>query len=467
MKLFLYNSLTKKKEEFIPINPKEVTMYSCGPTVYSYAHIGNMSAYLLADLIRRVLEVLGYEVKHVKNITDVGHLVSDADSGEDKLDIAARKEGKTPQEIAQFYTDAYIHDEQLLKIKEPFARPKATEYIEEMLEMVKDLMAKGMAYETSDGVYMDISKFPHYGELSGNTVEKLLAGARVEVNEEKKHPADFALWKKAEANHIMRWDSPWGPSFPGWHLECSAMAWSYFHDTYDIKTGGEDNIFPHHECEIVQTDGVYGKALAHYFVHKRFLQLNSMKMSKSQGNITTLSDLISQGYSAAIVRYALLSSHYRNQLNFQNSLLDESARIIERVNRLIQELHQAKGEGVEFDTASYKQRFFEALCDDLNTAEALVSLHELVKESNILLPKLSSENAKEILETLEYMNQILDVFDFEAGEDIPENVQSLLESRKLARENKDFKKSDELRDEIQTLGYKLLDTADGQKVEKI
>ena len=471
--LYLYNSLTKQKELFTPINPKQVTVYTCGPTVYSYAHIGNMSAYLMADILIRVLKyICGYEVKHVKNITDVGHLTSDADEGEDKMQKAAQKEGKTVEDIANHYTSQYISDEEKLNMIPPFARPKATDYIEYMMNMVKDLVDKGYGYETSDGVYMDISKIKNYGMLSGNVLEELDVGSRVQINNKKKHPADFALWKKADKNHLQQWDSPWGKSFPGWHLECSAMAWSVFGDTYDIKTGGEDNIFPHHECEVAQTQACYGKKLSNYFVHKRHINLDGQKMSKSLGRVVTLSDLEAKGFSAKSVRLALISSHYRNRLNFQDKLIEDFQKTIDKVERLrIGDKRALKVKIEELknkELLAIKQAFDDALLDDLNMPKALVALYDLIAYSSHVLDG-------EVRAVFEHMNLILAVFDFDIQADtsahtsknIPEEIINLAEERKVAKAKKDFQKSDQLRDQIQDKGYVIVDTAEGYDIQII
>jgi cysteinyl-tRNA synthetase len=468
--LSLYNSLTKKKEVFKPLNEDEITLYTCGPTVYSYAHIGNMSAYLMADLLIRVLGSIGYKVKQVKNITDVGHLVSDGDDGEDKMQKAAKKEQKTPEEIADFYTKAYIKDEKLLRMKAPYSRPKATDCVQSMIGMVEQLVKDGFAYETSDGVYMDITKIEEYGKLSGNTLEGLDAGARVAVNAEKRHPADFAVWKKADENHIQQWDSPWGRSFPGWHLECSAMAWEAFQGTYDIKTGGEDNIFPHHECEIAQTQALFGVKMANYYLHKRHIQLEGMKMSKSLGNIMNLQDLLEEGFTAEAVRYALITSHYRSRLNFQRSVLHEAQRIIDRGNKLIQKLHiQSKENSTTaydgFQIIGVFDRFLDPLLDDLNMSESLVVMHEYMKYINTHIDVLASTQAENALKIMEQFNEILDVFTLDQNiVAIPTEIQSLAQERFDAKHARDFQRADMLRNQIQVAGYTVVDTKDGFQI---
>lgn len=314
--LKIYNTLTRTKEDFKPIRDNHVYMYSCGPTVYSYAHIGNFRTYIFMDLIRRVLKYNGYKLKGVLNITDVGHLMRDGDDGEDKMVKASREERKTPLEIADFYTKVFFEDLQKLNIKKPEIIAKATDHIQEMIDYVKALEEKGYAYETSDGIYFDISKFPGYGKLSGINLEDQKAGARVEVNSEKRNPADFALWKKAEPEHIMQWPSPWGMGYPGWHIECSAMSLKYLGTPFDIHSGGVDHIPIHHENEIAQNEALTGKKSVNYWMHGEFMLVDGGKMSKSLGNIYTISQLEERGFSAMDFRFLCLNAHYRKKLNF-------------------------------------------------------------------------------------------------------------------------------------------------------
>ena len=300
MQLRVYNTLTRKKEDFVPIKPRQVGMYSCGPTVYKYAHIGNLRAYVFMDELRRVLEYDGYRVKSVMNITDVGHLVSDADDGEDKMQKSANETGKNPLEIAAFYTDQFMKDIDALNIERPTVCPRATDNIPEMIEIVQALLDKGYAYETEDGIYFSVEKFPEYGKLSGINLEDQRHGARVEVNSFKRHPIDFALWKKAAPNHLQQWDSPWGKGFPGWHIECTAMSRKYLGDTFDIHTGGVDHIPIHHENEIAQAECWLGHKAVNYWMHSEFMLIDGGKMSKSLGNTYTVSDLVARGYSPVV-----------------------------------------------------------------------------------------------------------------------------------------------------------------------
>ncbi len=340
MPLRLYNTFTKKEEDVSPADPKAVTMYTCGPTVYGRPHIGNYSSFLMADLLVRWMTAgHGWKVKQVKNITDVGHLVADADTGEDKVETAAKKIAKEKRGpdatvtmddvlgVALMYTEQYLEDEKALNMIEPFARPKATESIPEMIEIIKVLVKNGHAYEAEDGVYFSVESFPRYGKLSGNTLDKLNAGARVHVRENKKHPADFALWKKTvgdNAHHVLQWDSPWGAGFPGWHIECSAMSKKFLGETLDLHTGGEDNIFPHHECEIAQSESAFKQPFVGLWLHKRRIDLAGEKMSKSLGNVLSIPDVVAKGYSPLDIRYYFLSVHYRTNLKFAWKGMDDA-----------------------------------------------------------------------------------------------------------------------------------------------
>ncbi|MEG2274661.1 MAG: cysteine--tRNA ligase, partial [Clostridia bacterium] len=314
--LKIYNTLTRQKEDFKPIDDKKVCMYSCGPTVYSYAHIGNLRTYIFMDIFRRVLKYDGYKLKGVMNITDVGHLLNDSDDGEDKMEKASKEQKKTPLEIADFYSKVFFDDLDKLNIGKPEIIAKATEHIPDMIEYVEELVKAGYAYEIDDGIYFDISKFECYGKLSRLNLEEQQAGARVEVNSQKRHPADFAVWKKADPQHIMQWQSPWGMGYPGWHIECSAMSRKYLGQVFDIHTGGVDHIPVHHENEIAQNEALAGKKTVNYWVHGEFMLVNNGKMSKSLGNTYRISQLEEMGYCALDFRYFCLNAHYRKKLNF-------------------------------------------------------------------------------------------------------------------------------------------------------
>lgn len=499
MPLRLYNSLTKKEEEFVPKDPKNILMYTCGPTVYGRPHIGNYSSFLMADLLRRWLEVgHGYNVKHVKNITDVGHLIAESENGEDKIEAEARKEKKDPLEIAKKYTKQYLEDEKALNMKEPFARPKATETIPEMITMIKVLLMKGSAYETKDGIYFSVETFKDYGKLSGNTLENLNAGARIAVNEEKKHPADFALWKKCtgeNAKHLLRWNFETGKrsdsigedatsGFPGWHIECSAMSTKFLGEHLDIHTGGEDNIFPHHECELAQSESLFGKPFANIWLHRRFIEIVSdenegeTKMSKSLGNVYTLVDIQQKGYSPLDLRYLLLSVHYRTRLKFSWHALEEAKKSRKKILEWIDEVKTyakkadsngtidgAKGMYPEEINKMWIEMFAGCLDDDLNVSAALALVFDAAaKFRGTNIP--DREALKELLKFIEIISKTFGCFESEEIK-IPENVQKLIDDRAAARANKDFKGSDRLRDEIAALGFEVRDTSEGQIVKKM
>ncbi len=459
MKIEFYNTLTKKKEEFKPINEKEVRIYSCGPTVYKDATIGNMRTNIFMDTLRRVLKYNGYKLKHAMNITDVGHLVSDGDEGEDKMLKSAREEGKTPLEIAEYYTKLFFKDLELLNIDLPEIICKATEHIDDMLEFVEQLMENGYAYETSTAIYFDVSKLDEYGILSGINLREQKAGARVEVDNEKRNPYDFAVWIKAPENHLMKWDSPWGPSYPGWHIECSAMSRKYLGEVFDIHTGGIDLIPTHHENEIAQSKGVCGKIPANYWMHGEFLLIDGGKMSKSLGNVYLLKDIIERGYSPLAYKLFCFSSHYRNKINFTWEGIESANKALSKLregyNRHLNGDDDIEDEVIE----KYEQKFHEAINDDLNMPIAMSVVWDAVKNPN---------KSKKIAELLLKFDTVLGLKIDEKNktEKIPDEVVELIEKRKEARENKDWNLSDELRDKIESLGYIVKDSKDGMKVEK-
>lgn len=457
-------------------------MYTCGPTVYGRPHIGNYSSFLMADLLRRWLEVSGYKVSHVKNITDVGHLVADQDEGEDKIEKQAKQEKTDPLAVAKKYEAQYLEDEEVLNMLEPFKRPRATETIKEMIALVEILVEKGNAYETDDGVYFSVETFPEYGKLSGNTLENLSAGARVEVGEQKKHPADFALWKKCvgeNAEHILRWDSPWGEGFPGWHIECSAMSTKFLGEEIDIHTGGEDNIFPHHECEIAQSECAMNdrsrdskiagkKQFVKYWVHRRRIDMGSKKMSKSLGNILTVPDIVEMGFSPLDLRYYFLSVHYRTSLKFTEKGLDDARKARRKIVEWIGEVESGKWK-VEnnaaqvFDLRSHITQFTDAMNADLNTPAALAVIFDVMSASR----NQSELSGKELNDFIEMIRHTFGCFEPEEIEETPADVQDLLDKRRKAREEKDFDASDKLRDEIKGLGWEVRDEGVEQSVRRI
>lgn len=460
--LKLYNTLTRKKEEFVPIKKGTVKMYSCGPTVYNYAHIGNMRAYIFMDTLRKVLKYNGYKVKHVMNITDVGHLVSDADEGEDKMAKTARIENRSVYEIAKEYTDAFMKDIKALNIDTPEHIAKATEHIREMEIYVNDIVKNGYAYETSKGVYFDTSKLPNYGKmLSNNNIDDLKAGARVEVDTEKRNPQDFALWIKAPKEHIMKWNSKWGLCYPGWHIECSAMSRKYLGDKFDIHTGGVDHIPIHHENEIAQSIGATGHNLANYWMHVEFLLIDGGKMSKSLGNVYTLNDLKAKGIDALSYRYFTYSSHYRNKLNFTWDAIKSAKNSLNKLRDMIA-LHKDVNKKIDKNIISkYEEQFLDAINDDMNMPVAISIVWEIAKEK---------EKSNDFYELIKKFDSVLSLdLDKNDKEDIniPEDIKLILNERKDARKNKNFAKSDELRDKLKELGYIVKDTKDGQIIEKV
>ena len=458
--LKVYNTLTRRKEEFVPLNDKVVTMYSCGPTVYSYAHIGNMRAYLFMDSVRRTLKYNGYKLKGVMNITDVGHLLSDGDDGEDKMEKASREQQKSVYEIAAIYTDAFMKDLAKLNIGKPEIIAKATDHINDMIKYVEALVEKGYGYETSDGIYFDISKFKEYGKLSGLDLEGQRAGARVDVNDEKRNPADFALWKKAPKEHIMQWESPWGMGYPGWHIECSAMSRKYLGDTFDIHTGGVDHIPVHHENEIAQSEALVGHKTVDYWMHVEFMQVDGGKMSKSLKNTYTVSDLEQKGYSAMAFRYFCLNTHYRKKLNFTFEGMDAAKTAY---NRLLAAVHSHKG-GKSFDEEAvkkYDELFTEAINDDINIPLGLGVLWNMLKE------KPSQAIYDLAMKFDKVLGLALDTESAPEKVEAPEEVIKLAELRLKARKDKDWAQSDVLREQISKLGYQIIDKKDGYDIKKI
>ncbi len=460
--LRLYNTLTKREEEFHPIKEGKVTMYTCGPTVYGRPHIGNYASFLMADLLRRWLEASGYQVTHVKNITDVGHLLHDADEGDDKVQKQAERERLHPLEIARRYEQEFLEDEKALHILEPAFRPRASEYVKQMLALVRTLLKKGNAYETADGIYFSVESFPAYGALSGNTLQNLSVGARIEVKEQKKHPADFALWKKCVGEngaHILRWSFATGevstskgedPSsgFPGWHIECSAMSSSLLGEQIDIHTGGEDNIFPHHECEIAQSESATGKKpFVRMWVHRRRINMGEEKMSKSLGNVLSLPDVVAKGFSPLDLRYYLLSVHYRTNLKFTERGLKDAH--VARRNVLA---WMERGGGAVFagdieegrpvsdatpeNIAEFERRFRDAMNNDLNTPEALAAVFDCIHFMNKhALPAGAVSEA--LTGFIRVIRLAFGCFEPEEA-DIPADVLKLCEARTVARARKDF-----------------------------
>lgn len=462
--LRIYNTLTRQKEDFTPIHEGKAYMYSCGPTVYNYAHIGNLRTYIFMDLFRRTLRYDGYKLKGVMNITDVGHLLSDGDTGEDKMQKASREQKKSPWEIAAYYTDVFFTDLKKLNIGKPEIIAKATDHIQEMIDYVQKLVEKGYGYEIDDGIYFDIGKFPGYGKLSRLNLEEQQAGARVEVNSQKRHPADFALWKKAEPEHIMQWPSPWGMGYPGWHIECSAMSLKYLGMPFDIHTGGVDHIPVHHENEIAQNEALTGKKSVNYWVHGEFMLVNNGKMSKSLGNTYRISDLEERGYKALDFRYFCLNTHYRKKLNFTFEGLDAAKAAYARLLAQVYKHKTAKASGDTALAEKYLEQFRQAIDDDLNVPLALGILWTMMKETP------SKELYTAALEFDKVLGLDLDKAEAPKEEEqkteAPQEVIALCEERKAAKAAKDWAKADELRADIAAMGYTVVDTKEGYKVTK-
>ena len=449
MDIFFYNTLTKKKELFKSLEPKKVKMYSCGPTVYKDATIGNMRTNLFQDTLRRVLEYNGYEVKQVMNITDVGHLVSDGDEGEDKMLKSAREEHKTPMEIAEYYTKLFFKDLERLNVEIPEVICKATDHIEEMLEMVQKIIENGYAYETSTAIYFDVSKLDEYGILSGINLREQKAGARVEVDPEKRNPYDFALWIKAPENHLMKWDSPWGPSYPGWHIECSAMSQKYLGEVFDIHTGGIDLIPTHHENEIAQSKGACGKIPAHYWMHGEYLLINGGKMSKSLGNVYLLDDIIKRGYDPLVYRLFNFSCHYKGKLNFTWEGIEAASTALTRLRDGYQKHLTGMADVDGTIISEIENKFHQAINDDLNMPLAMSAVWEAVKYQ---------DKSPKIAKLLEKFDTVLGLKITEKREEeIPQEILELVEQRKVARNEKNWTESDRLRDLIAQKGYSVKD----------
>ena len=470
--LRLHNSLTGRIEEFTPQDDRRVRMYNCGPTVYRRNHVGNYRAYMLADLLRRSLTFLGYDVHQIMNITDVGHLTDDdvADArGEDKLQAEARRQGVVdPYEIARRVEGWFHEDRKALRIQDAERYPRATDHVPEMIEMIEALIEKGHAYEVGGNVYFDVGSFAPYGALSGNTVEQLAAGAggRVEERGDKKSPHDFALWKRDE-KHLMQWDSPWGRGFPGWHIECSAMSRKYLGDTIDIHTGGPDNKFPHHECEIAQSECVTGHTFVRYWLHCGRLEIGGRKMSKREGTLYTIPDLLEEGFDGADVRLFLLRHHYRSPLPFDLDGLRDAAKTRAKLDNFVSYEMENRPEGpsqpaVGEAIARARKGFREALEDDLNTSVALAVIHELMTTINRLAP--SRDDAQAAIATMREFDRIFDVLDAapRGGEDDAE-IDALVAERDAARAARDFARADAIRDELASRGIEVLDGSDATR----
>ncbi len=480
MTLKIYNTLTRQKEKFVPFKKGRVGIYVCGPTVYDHPHIGHAKSYISFDVVVRYLRHLGYEVRYVQNITDVGHLTDNADAGEDKIEQRAKLEQVEPMELVEMYMRSYYEDMDALNILRADISPRATGHIPEQIDLVKELIDKGFAYEANQSVYFDVSKLKDYGKLSGRKLEEQESGARIEINPEKKHPADFALWKKAEAGHIMKWNSPWGVGFPGWHLECSVMSMKYLGETFDIHGGGIENVFPHHECEIAQSETANEMPFARYWMHNNMVTVEGQKMGKSLGNFVTLKDAFKL-FSPLTIRFFVLNTHYSSPIDYSNEALDAADKGLERLQNTIRNLRERLGSsGHEGAVATgdwkgkleeYKNAFKEVMDEDFNTAEALAVLFNLTREVNNLLnseEEISEGVLSEIdslyrvyggdvlgivpEKTVQYDSDDADAYKME--EDL---IKALIDTRNELREAKQWEQADKIRDRLSELGIIIED----------
>ncbi|MFZ5915844.1 MAG: cysteine--tRNA ligase [Chloroflexota bacterium] len=479
MALQVYNFLTRQKETFVPLRQDQVTMYVCGPTVYDHAHIGHAKIYLSFDVVVRYLRYLGYRVRYVQNITDVGHLTDDADEGEDKIQRRAAERAVEPMELVEMYMRSYFEDMDALGVTRPDISPRPSGHIPEQIEMVKDLLAKGYAYEANGSVYFDVSRFPEYGKLSGRKVEELQEGARVEVNPEKRQPADFALWKKAEPGHIMRWPSPWGWGYPGWHIECSAMSMKYLGETFDIHGGGLENIFPHNECEIAQAEAITGQPFARYWLLNNMVTVDGVKMGKSLGNFTTIKQVLAQ-YGPLVLRFFILSSHYRSPIDFSQTALEAASKGLERLLgsvRAVRAQLQAAHDGapdvaVADHLREHRERFLAAMDDDFNAPKAIGVLFDLAREVNrrlndteaAPLGRASLEAIDDLYRELggAVLGLVPDVLPEQVGAGLEaELMQMIIEMRQAARRARDWALADTIRDRLAGMGITLEDGPEG------
>ncbi|WFD10818.1 cysteine--tRNA ligase [Tepidibacter hydrothermalis] len=467
MELRIYNTLTKVQEKFVPIDSKKVKMYTCGPTVYNFAHIGNLRTYIFEDVLKRVLEYGGYEVKHIMNITDVGHLQSDADTGEDKMRMGAKREHKSVLEIARFYEDAFISDLKKLNIKLPTVLPRATEHVEDMINLIKTLEEKGYTYTANKNVYFSIDMFEDYYKLANLTPKELQAGSRVDVDPFKRNPLDFVLWfgNSKYENHILQWDSPWGVGFPGWHIECSAMAIKYLGDYMDIHCGGVDHIPVHHTNELAQSEGALGHKWVNYWMHGEFLILDNGKMSKSKGEFLTLDRLIEKGFDPLVYRYYVLQSKYRKPLTFSYERLEEAKKSLtslkQKINSIINNIDEFTLKD-EYKIKKYKDEFDKYINDDLNLANGFTVLFNAIKDDS--LNNLEKKILIEDFDKVFGLNFIkIDTENKKIDESKMNLVEKLLKEREESRKNKDWEKSDKIRKLLLEMDIEILDTREGTK----
>jgi len=461
----LYNTLTRKVEEFKPIKPGEVGIYSCGPTVYWNQHIGHMYAYTQWDALIRTLKYLGFKTKWVMNITDVGHLTSDEDAGEDKMEVGAKREGLTVWDIAEKYIKQFLESMELLNIQKPDVLCRATEHLQEQIDFIKKIEANGFTYKTKTGLVFDTSKFPDYAKFSRLDLKQQQAGARVEVDLEKKQPWDFLLWVTNQPKHIMLWDSPWGKGFPGWHVECTAMSTKYLGERFDIHTGGIEHIPVHHTNEIAQAYGAFGQQTANFWLHNGWLVLKDEKMSKSLGNMILVTDLVKKGYDPLALRYLILTSHYRQGLKFTEEALKSAAISLKKLRELVASWRAEKGrktltEEDERKVAQYKEEFLGAINQDLNIPQALAVVWQLAK---------SSVSSREKLDLILGFDQVLGLrlsAQTKVKLAVPKEINKLVEERGELRKQGKWQEADEIRKEIEKAGFKIEDTEKGSKIKR-
>jgi cysteinyl-tRNA synthetase len=461
----LYNAMSRQVEEVKPVDGRTVKIYSCGPTVYRYAHIGNMRTFMLGDLIRRALRFEGQGVVQVMNITDVGHMTDDiGQAARDRMDIAMADEGLPPEEIAAKYTAAFLEDLDVLNIDRADHYPKATDHVPEMIELTATLIEKGLAYEVGGNVYFDVHAFPDYGKLSGNTLEQLRAGHRqeLEVDPNKRHPEDFALWKRAGDNRLMKWPSPWGEGFPGWHIECSAMSMKYLGDRFDIHTGGNDLRFPHHEDEIAQSDGATGHRVVSIWVYGGFLQQSGDKMAKSRGNVTRVTELADQGFDPLAFRLLCFGVRYRNEMDFSWEALESAHTRLRRLRQRVSDWSRAdRPAQLSLPAAELDRRFRDAVADDLDLPGAVEVLSEAVSSSASDGEKYALLASWDAVLGLDLERNVS-----EGAEELPTDAQALVEERDAARTARDFVRSDEIRSQLTAMGYEVMDTPEGTRLRR-
>ena len=481
MPLVLYNTLSRTKEHFEPLHPDLVRIYVCGPTVYSHSHLGHAKSYVSFDIIVRFLRFLGYKVLYVQNITDVGHLTDDADEGEDKLGKQSRIDRVHPMQLADTYTRSYYEDMDALNALRPDIAPRASGHITEQIALVETLLARGLAYEANGSVYFDVPHYAAYGKLTHRTLEEMTTGTRIEAKSEKRHPADFALWKRAGAGHIMRWPSPWGEGFPGWHVECSAMSMKYLGESYDIHGGGLENQFPHHECEIAQSEGATGKPFVKYWLHNNMVTVDGKKMGKSLGNSITLKEAFAR-WTPAVVRFFVLQSHYRSTLDFSADAVEGAAKGLEKLINTIRNVKHAAAAAASglpsgIDLEKHHQAFVAAMNDDFNSPMAIAALFDLSREVNQALAR-GTPLAEEELKAIDvfFARHAGDALGLHIGTEIGQSSEASLEPKLLSlfislradlRREKLWSLSDKIRDGLAALGIVLEDKKEGTSWKRV